>query len=96
MKGIKEQWLEKIGNPENYEFEHSLRPVQKFQGDCFDGELYEQANGPGTFQRVMMLFRRNIRGSCPGSWFLFIIRKPCWDMIRLPGKIYRNIIRKLL
>jgi len=65
MKDYRKIWLERIGQPTDYEFEHTLTLERTFEGDGFDGELYVQANGVGTTQRLMMLFPKNITEPVP-------------------------------
>lgn len=61
----REQWLEKIGYPTDYAFEQELTLTKKFSADEYEGEIYLQANGPGTYQRVLMLFPRGAEGKVP-------------------------------
>ncbi|RKN75846.1 alpha/beta hydrolase family protein [Paenibacillus ginsengarvi] len=60
-----QNWLDKIGNPYPYEYEHELRLVRKFETDEFAGELYEQANGPGTTQRTLLMLPKTMGGKRP-------------------------------
>lgn len=66
MENAREKWLAAIGRPENYEYEPSLELLRTFDEGDFIAELYRQANGPGTFQRVMMCFPKNAAGPLPG------------------------------
>jgi len=65
MKFTKQDWLARIGRPEQYEFVHSLELMNTFILPGCRGELYRQANGPDTYQRVMMLFPENVVAPCP-------------------------------
>ncbi|MBR5446485.1 MAG: prolyl oligopeptidase family serine peptidase [Clostridia bacterium] len=56
MKFTKQDWTDRIGTPDAYAFPRSLTLVKTFTLPGCRGELYHQANGPDTFQRVMMLF----------------------------------------
>lgn len=66
MNPLKTQWLELIGQPDDYDFAQNLTLLKKYDYPEFDGELYLQANGPGTFQRVFMAFPKNCRKPVPG------------------------------
>ena len=59
------QWLTQIGMPKDYSFEPSLSLQNKYDFGEFTGELYHQANGPGTFQRLLMVFPKDIHGKLP-------------------------------
>ena len=63
---MKQRWLHWLGTPEQYEYEPAVQLVKKYDHPDFDGELYVQANGPGTSQRVLMLLPKNITGVVPG------------------------------
>lgn len=65
MSVLKEKWLELIGRPDDYDHPHSLTLLKKYDHPEFDGELYLQANGPGTFQRVFMVFPKGITAPVP-------------------------------
>ncbi|MBR4961060.1 MAG: acetylxylan esterase [Clostridia bacterium] len=56
MRFTKQDWLARIGTPENYNFCPALQMTDTFTLPGCRGELYRQANGPDTVQRVMMLF----------------------------------------
>ena len=60
-----ELWRSLIGSPKNYGFTHSLALQKKYDFGDFTAELYLQANGPGTFQRVVMAFPKNATGKLP-------------------------------
>lgn len=59
MNERKQMWLDLIGSPTDYEFEHTLKLMKTWEENDYIIELYEQANGPGTTQRLMMLFPKN-------------------------------------
>lgn len=65
LHDLTQKWLDKIGKPDHYEYEPSLRLIRKFETAEFDGELYEQANGPGTVQRTLLMLPKNITGPLP-------------------------------
>ena len=65
-KHTKEKWLELIGNPRRYDFEHTLTLTDTFVTEDYIAEYYLQANGPETFQRVLMLFPKMLNGKVPG------------------------------
>ena len=60
-----ELWRSLIGSPVNYGFTHSLALQSKYDFGDFTAELFLQANGPGTFQRVVMAFPKNATGKLP-------------------------------
>ena len=63
---IKAQWLQWLGEPEQYTFAPNVQLLKKYDHPEFDGELYIQANGPETVQRVLMLFPKNRDSLVPG------------------------------
>ena len=65
MNELKAKWLELIGQPDDYDFVPSFTLLKKYDHPEFDGELYLQANGPGTFQRVFMVFPKKITAPVP-------------------------------
>ena len=59
-------WEEYLDPPEAYaEFPREVRFVTRYACREFDVELYEQANGPKTRQRVMMAVPRGLKGRAP-------------------------------
>lgn len=62
----KAEWLNRLGFPENYEFQPSLERISRFEHPEFIGEWYTQANGPDTTQRVLLLLPKNAEKSVPG------------------------------
>lgn len=60
-----QKWLDLIGKPNNYDYKHRLQLLRKFETAEFNGELYEQANGPGTVQRTLMMFPKTYKGDLP-------------------------------
>ena len=65
MNELMERWLNMIGQPENYDYRPSFKLTKRVPHAEFDGELYNQANGPGTFQRVLMVFPKKLNGPAP-------------------------------
>ena len=62
---LKEKWLTAIGKPTQYDYEPSLQLVRKLTTPDFDGELYEQANGPGTVQKTLLMLPKLIQNKLP-------------------------------
>lgn len=60
-----QKWLDLIGTPESYDYKPDLRLVRRFATPEFDGELYEQANGPNTVQRTLLMLPKTINGKLP-------------------------------
>lgn len=65
LKDLTQKWLDRIGSPDHYDYERNLRLIRKFETAEFDGELYEQANGPGTVQRTLLMLPKTINGKLP-------------------------------
>ncbi|MFC3773683.1 alpha/beta hydrolase family protein [Paenibacillus sp. GCM10012303] len=65
LKDLTQKWLDRIGKPERYEYERRLSLIRKIVTAEFDGELYEQANGPGTVQRTLLMLPKTINGKLP-------------------------------
>jgi len=49
-----DDWNALLDPPDGYSFERSVKATGKFSFPQFDLELCDQANGPGTFQRVIV------------------------------------------
>lgn len=60
-----ELWFRELGRPANYDYAPSMKLVKKYSFPACDAELYLQANGPGTFQRVVKAFPKNFTGRLP-------------------------------
>lgn len=59
-------WSALLDPPAGYaEFPRDVTPVAKYACADFDVEVYSQANGPGTRQRVMMAVPRGLKGKVP-------------------------------
>ena len=65
-QSLKDRWLRYLSPPAGYSFEHKVRLVKKYSFPECDCELYEQANGPGTTQRVLVAFPKELKGKVPG------------------------------
>ncbi|MEF3307072.1 alpha/beta hydrolase family protein [Paenibacillus sp. GYB003] len=59
------KWLDLIGKPDRYEYKRHLRLIRKFETPDFDGELYEQANGPGTVQQTLLMLPKTVNEKLP-------------------------------
>lgn len=62
---VSEKWKECLQRPAAYTCKPSWSLVKTYSFDICNVELYLQANGPGTFQRVLMVFPKNMRGRLP-------------------------------
>lgn len=65
-----EQWLQALGKPNSDQYEKSFKLIARYDHPDFDGELYLQStgirpNGEVTFQRVLMMFPKNLTGKLP-------------------------------
>ncbi|MDF2723498.1 MAG: acetyl xylan esterase [Paenibacillus sp.] len=60
-----QKWLDMIGKPQNYEYPQHVQLIRKFETSEFVGELYEQANGPGTVQTTLLMLPKTINGPLP-------------------------------
>ncbi len=65
MQNARELWRELIGYPTDYAFEHRLTLKKTYSFYTYYVELYEQANGPDTTQRLMIAFPNNATGPVP-------------------------------
>ena len=65
MDTIREKWLKKLGRPQEYNFDRTLKLLKTYDFGSYYAELYEQANGPGTAQRLMMAFPKNASRALP-------------------------------
>lgn len=52
-------WKNLLGYPKNYDFEHSAELIEKYEKDDYIAEVYYQANGPKTKQKVIMLLPKD-------------------------------------
>lgn len=62
---LKAAWIREIGTPGKYHFEPNLKKVREIDHPDFDGELYLQASGPDTFQKLLKLFPKKMTGKKP-------------------------------
>lgn len=62
---LKEDWMHYLGAPENYVFEKSSELLKTYSYPDCDCELLVQANGPGTRQRVLKVFPKNMTAKVP-------------------------------
>lgn len=60
---LREKWEAVIGKPMK-PFTHSISPVIQFERKNFTGRLFRQANGPNSFQRVLVLYPKT-KGPSP-------------------------------
>lgn len=90
MKFTKQDWLDRIGRPQNYGFEHTLTLKAKFSLPGCLGELYHQANGPDTYQRVMMLFPEETAAPCPAVVVPFYYPEAMLGMDPFSGEILQK------
>ena len=60
------RWVRYLAPPAGYRFEHRVVLLKKYSFPECDCELYEQANGPGTVQRVLVAFPKELKGRAPG------------------------------
>lgn len=65
MNDLMKQWLAFLGQPGDYAYQPSFELMKSLVHPEFDGELYRQANGPGTFQRTLMVFPKKTVGPLP-------------------------------
>lgn len=61
MKG----WMEYLSVPDGYVFEKSVKVLKEYSFEEFDATLLLQANGPGTSQRVLKVYPKNLTGKAP-------------------------------
>lgn len=50
-----QKWLDLLGQPSDYNYEKQSLLIRSFQTSEYSAEIYEQANGPGTTQQVLLL-----------------------------------------
>lgn len=62
---VQQQWRNLLSVPANYSYKPSLQLQKRYSFENCDTELYLQANGPNTFQRVLMTFPKNRHGKLP-------------------------------
>ncbi|WP_127584603.1 alpha/beta hydrolase family protein [Paenibacillus koleovorans] len=74
-----QQWLQLLGQPDNYEYEPQLRLIRQFETADFYGEVYEQANGPGTVQRTLLMLPKTSTPSMPA------VVVPFYTPVRMAG-----------
>lgn len=67
MNSTKQKWLDMLGVPPKSENYGRLELIRTFSHEEFDAELYRQENGEGKFQRVMMLFPKNLTSTAPAA-----------------------------
>jgi predicted esterase len=65
MDDLMRKWLAMLGQPNDYLYQSSFELTKRLAHAEFDGELYRQANGPGTFQRTLLVLPKNLSGRVP-------------------------------
>lgn len=65
MNSLMSKWISGIGRPEKYDFQPSVKLLEKYDFPECDAELRLQANGPGTFQRVLTVFPKRFSAPAP-------------------------------
>ena len=65
MENYPIEWKKRLQVPESYRFRKTIDLVRKYEFEKFDAELYLQANGPGTFQRVLKVFPKTYSAPLP-------------------------------
>lgn len=58
-------WMDYLEVPQEYSYESSVTHVKTYSFDEINAELYGQANGPGTTQRVLKVFPKEYEGKLP-------------------------------
>ena len=59
------EWLKMLQIPDSYQYQKTIELICKYEFEKFDAELYRQANGPDTFQRVLKVFPKNCSRPLP-------------------------------
>jgi hypothetical protein len=78
---VLELWNKYLTPPAEYlKYEKKVTLIKKFDWPECDGELYLQANGPGTFQKVLLTFPKNMKGKVPGIVVPYY--RPDWAVAR--------------
>ena len=65
MANSREAWEHCLAVPGNYRFTPSLRLVERYEFPDCDAELYRQTNGPGTAQRLLKVFPKELKDRAP-------------------------------
>ena len=65
MDSLKKKWLDALGAPDDETKYGKATLVSTFSHEEFDAELYHQENGEGRYQRVLMLFPKNLTKPAP-------------------------------
>lgn len=60
-----QKWFNMIGHPTNYDYKHHLQLIRKFKTYEFTGEVYEQANGPNTVQKTLLMLPKTVNKKLP-------------------------------
>ena len=61
------EWLKRLRVPAGWNYRKSLTLKKKYEFDDFRAELYLQANGPGTFQRLLKVLPKKLSGPAPAA-----------------------------
>ena len=65
VAALRAAWGRFLDVPRDYTFAPSSRLVRTYAFSEFDCELHEQANGPGTTQRVLLTLPKELHGKAP-------------------------------
>ena len=58
---IKKKWLSLLEPPKTYVFQRSISLQKRYEFETLDLEVYQQANGIGTFQTLYIAFPKNLK-----------------------------------
>lgn len=65
MDSLKKKWLDALGAPSYGKTYGHAELIGSFSTDEYDAEWYCQENGEGKYQRVLMLFPKNLSSTAP-------------------------------
>ena len=66
MDDFAAEWLKRLHVPASWNYRKSLTLKKKYEFGDLRAELYLQANGPGTFQRLLKVLPKKLSGPAPG------------------------------
>jgi len=67
MNDFSAEWLKRLRVPADWNYEKSLTLKKKYEFEDLRAELYLQANGPGTFQRLLKVLPKKLSGPAPAA-----------------------------
>ena len=91
MTSLKQKWIDMLGTPPKSKNYGKSELVSKISHKEFDAEIYQQENGEGKYQRVMLVLPKTLKLPHLPRQCRSIFPKQCSDLIQKQMKSLRII-----